>query len=431
MEKLPVMPSLRLDGRRVLVTGASRGIGFAAAAGLADAGAKVTLVARSQADLEAAAATIAQAGHEVETLPLDITDTAAMRHALGALDPFDVLVNAAGCNRPRTFLEVSEADYDAVLDLNLRAAFFVMQTVASAMVAAGREGSIIQISSQMGHVGGALRTAYCASKWGLEGLVQGPAAIDLGPHRIRVNGSARPSSRPPMTRPIPGGPILCDHVLSKIKLGRLGGSRPDGRHRLPRLRRFGPDDGRPTVMSTAAGPPVKEQVMQHSGHIAVVGAGLVGSGWAIVFARAGHQVRIFDADEATRRSAVSRAGTALVAMARHGLVSDATDILSRLKVVDTLADAVDGAVYVQGSAFERVGPKTDVSLAIDTHLAPGAIVGSSTSGLPASSFTADCRNRGRFLVAHPVNPPHLVPVVELVPAPWTEPDAVQGARALM
>src|SRR4029077_13147185 len=180
--KLPRTPSLRLDGRRALVTGAGRGIGLAAAAALSQAGAHVVLVARTEAEIAAAASEIHAAGGSAESLALDVTDLAAMRAAIEAQPPFDVLVNNAGTNRPAHFLEVTEQDYDAITLLNQRAAFFVAQAVARRMVQSNSGGSIIHVSSQMGHVGGARRTVYCMSKHGIEGLTKA-MAIDLAPHR--------------------------------------------------------------------------------------------------------------------------------------------------------------------------------------------------------------------------------------------------------
>lgn len=165
--------------------------------------------------------------------------------------------------------------------------------------------------------------------------------------------------------------------------------------------------------------------------IAIVGAGLVGSGWAIVFARAGYQVRIFDANVAIRERLPSQLRSSLEAMESHGLVAEIDGIMDRFKICSNLADAVVGASYVQESVVEVIERKREVSIEIDRHLDPGAIVGSSTSGFPASSFTAECVNRSRFVVSHPVNPPHLVPVVEIVPAPWTDPSTVETARDLM
>jgi NAD(P)-dependent dehydrogenase (short-subunit alcohol dehydrogenase family) len=167
---LPRTPSLRLDGRRALVTGAGRGIGLAAAAALAQAGAHVVLAARTVAEIEAAASEIRAEGGSAEPLKLDVTDTKAVHAAIGARSPFDILVNNAGTNRPRGFLDVTEDDYDTITTLNQRAAFFVAQSVARKMAEAQVKGSIIHISSQMGHVGGPSRSVYCMTKHGIEGL---------------------------------------------------------------------------------------------------------------------------------------------------------------------------------------------------------------------------------------------------------------------
>lgn len=168
-----------------------------------------------------------------------------------------------------------------------------------------------------------------------------------------------------------------------------------------------------------------------SGHIAIIGSGLVGAGWAIVFARAGHSVRVFDASAMILSALPEQLRIALRAMRGHGLVDDVEAILARITIVHDLASAVTGASYVQESVVEIVERKREVSAEIDALLAPDAIVGSSTSGLPASSFTEHCVNRARFVVAHPVNPPHLIPVVEIVPAPWTDRDTVERTRDLM
>ncbi len=165
--------------------------------------------------------------------------------------------------------------------------------------------------------------------------------------------------------------------------------------------------------------------------VAVVGGGLVGLGWAIVFARAGLAVSLFDADPEIRRGATARMRASLADMAAYGLVDDVEAVAGRLVVCDTLAAAVGDADYVQESVFESVESKQAVSREIGAAMRPDAVCGSSSSGIPASRFTAEVPNRSRFLVVHPVNPPHLVPLVELVPAPWTEPAIVPWLRTAL
>ncbi len=166
-------------------------------------------------------------------------------------------------------------------------------------------------------------------------------------------------------------------------------------------------------------------------HTAVIGAGLVGSGWAIVFARAGKQVRVYDDVATIRDDFLTVVRRQLVDLQNYELVDDPAAILARITVCDTLEDAVHGARFVQESVFEAVAVKTKISTAIGPLLNDDAIVGSSTSGIPSSAFTSGVENRERFLVTHPVNPPYLVPIVEVVPAPWTAQDTVDRALALM
>jgi len=221
MVELARIPSFRLDGRRALVTGAGRGIGLAAASALAAAGAQVTLTARTQSEIEAAAAAIRARGDKADALVLDVTDIDAARKALAARAPYQILVNNAGMNRPAYLSDVKVEDFDAIFALNVRAAFFMAQTVALRLIEAKLPGSIINISSQMGHVGAARRTVYCASKHAVEGFTKA-MAIELAPHNIRVNSLGPTFLETPMTRPFFENKAFRDEVLSKIKLGRLG-----------------------------------------------------------------------------------------------------------------------------------------------------------------------------------------------------------------
>ncbi|WP_219893028.1 SDR family NAD(P)-dependent oxidoreductase [Aquisediminimonas profunda] len=215
---LPQTPSFRLDGKRCIVTGAGRGIGLAAGAALADAGALVTLVARTAAEIEAAAARI---GRNAIAATLDVSDLAAVSAFFESREPFHVLVNNAGTNRPMPMWDVSEADYDAVLSLNLKSAFFVAQASARRMIETQTAGSLIHMGSQMGHVGGPNRSLYCASKWGLEGMNKA-FALDLAQHGIRSNTIAPTFIETPLTRPMFEDEGFTANVLARIKLGRIG-----------------------------------------------------------------------------------------------------------------------------------------------------------------------------------------------------------------
>ena len=166
--------------------------------------------------------------------------------------------------------------------------------------------------------------------------------------------------------------------------------------------------------------------------IAIIGTGLVGSGWAVVFARAGCDVAMYDAAPGGAEKGREVVAQQLNDLAAYGLVEDEPSaILARVSVAATLKEALDGAVYAQESTFERTDVKREVFSVIDAAIGPETLVGSSSSGIPASAYTDHVACKARCLVAHPVNPPSLAPVVELVPAPWTAPETVKAVRALM
>ncbi|MEX0492736.1 SDR family NAD(P)-dependent oxidoreductase [Raoultella terrigena] len=218
---LPKTPSFRLDGKRALVTGGSRGIGFAAGLALAEAGAEVWIAARDRAQLEAAVGAAGEAGLTLSPLVVDITQSAEVEQAIERLPALDILVNSAGLARHQPFTDVSRENYDAVMDINVRATFFVSQQVVRRMIDAGIQGSIVHISSQMGHVGGPMRSVYCASKFALEGMTRA-MAIELGPSGIRVNTLCPTFIATELSRTSLADPEFHQQVLSNIKLGRLG-----------------------------------------------------------------------------------------------------------------------------------------------------------------------------------------------------------------
>lgn len=218
---LPQTPSFSVHGKRALVTGGSKGLGFACAVALATAGAEVWIAARSGDDLACAAELAAAQNVMLHPLALDITDTPRVAQAIRQLPDLDILVNSAGLARHQPFLEVSEASFDAVMTLNLRATFFISQQVARRMRDCGIAGSIIHISSQMGHVGGPQRSVYCASKFALEGLTR-TMALELGPARIRVNTLCPTFIETELSRQSLRDPAFRRYVLDNIKLPRLG-----------------------------------------------------------------------------------------------------------------------------------------------------------------------------------------------------------------
>jgi NAD(P)-dependent dehydrogenase (short-subunit alcohol dehydrogenase family) len=218
---LPVTPSFRLDGKRALVTGAGGGIGAALAAALSAQGAEVTLIARSWDGIAGTAQALCDRGDAAVAEMLDVTKFSRVQQFFEERPAFDILVNNAGTNRPKPMLDVLEHDYDAVMGLNVKAAFFVAQAAVRRLIEAGKPGSLIHIGSQMGHVGGPKRSLYCASKWALEGMSKA-FALDLAAAGIRSNTIAPTFIETPMTRPFFEDEAFRASVITKIKIGRIG-----------------------------------------------------------------------------------------------------------------------------------------------------------------------------------------------------------------
>ena len=206
-----------LDGQVAIVTGAGRGIGRGCAEALADAGASVIAIARSADDLARVAA---HSSGRIETWSADVTDDALLDR-IEAVEGLSILVNNAGGNRPQAFVDVDAESLDFVIDLNVRAAFRIAQAATRAMLASGTEGSIVNMSSQMGHVGSPNRTVYCVTKHAIEGLTKA-MAVELAPSGIRVNAVAPTFIETPMTKPMLDDPEFREFVFGMIPMKKLG-----------------------------------------------------------------------------------------------------------------------------------------------------------------------------------------------------------------
>ena len=207
-----------LSGKHAVVTGGSKGLGRAICIALAQAGASVTAVARDSVGLEA----IAAEHPAIETWQADVNDTAF--GAALAQRRVDIFVNNAGTNNPMPMVDVPVDVLDQMLGLNVRAAYLAAQGAVRAMVKAGSGGVIINMTSQMGHVGSPGRTVYCMTKHALEGLTKA-MAVELAPHNIRVNSVAPTFIETPMTAPMLAKPEFRAFVDTMIPLGRIG--KPD------------------------------------------------------------------------------------------------------------------------------------------------------------------------------------------------------------
>jgi NAD(P)-dependent dehydrogenase (short-subunit alcohol dehydrogenase family) len=209
---------LNLTGKTALVTGASRGIGKAIAAALAGAGAEVVMLGNRTGELPRA---VAEVGSKARALQCDLNDLPKLEAAIAALSGLDILVNNAGTNIPEPLVEVTLEHYTRIMDLNLRAAVFASQFAVRKMLARGEGGSIINITSQMGHIGDNNRTIYCASKHALEGFTKA-LAVELAPQGIRVNSVAPTFIETDLTRPMLANPDFRESVVRRIPMGHVG-----------------------------------------------------------------------------------------------------------------------------------------------------------------------------------------------------------------
>jgi NAD(P)-dependent dehydrogenase (short-subunit alcohol dehydrogenase family) len=218
---LPRTPSFRLETKRALVAGASSGIGLAASVALGEAGAHVVLAARSLDKLNAIVGQMTKQGMSAEALQLDVSNIEKMEADISSQSSFDILVNSAGLARHTKAVDTDLYDYDAVMNLNLRGAYFLTRTVAKGLLEAGKPGSLMNITSQMGHVGGIERAVYCASKFGVEGFTKA-MAIEFGQDAIRINSIAPTFIRTPLGAVTLQDPEKRKWIEDKIKLNRVG-----------------------------------------------------------------------------------------------------------------------------------------------------------------------------------------------------------------
>jgi NAD(P)-dependent dehydrogenase (short-subunit alcohol dehydrogenase family) len=215
------MTDFRLDGKTAIVTGAGRGIGKAVSIALAKAGAAITIVSRTTHEIQQVAAEITAANGKAQAFALDVCDIDRVRDFVRQSGPFNILVNNAGMNKPDETVSVTPKDYDAIMGLNVRAPYFMAQSVATGLINANQPGTIINMSSQMAFVGSAGRSVYCASKHAMEGFTKA-MAVEWGQHGIRVNTVCPTFIETPMTKPFLRDKKFQEKVLSKIHLGRLG-----------------------------------------------------------------------------------------------------------------------------------------------------------------------------------------------------------------
>ena len=219
--QLPKMPSFSLKGRTALVVGASSGIGTACAVALAEHGAKVTLAARRIDRLKKIADHMEKKDYQVRIIELDINDINETSENITNGETFDILVNSAGISKHSASKDTSLKDFDLVMNTNLRGAYFLTQSIARKLILEKKPGSLINISSQMGLVGGQERAVYCASKHAVEGFTKA-MAIEFGKHKIRINTICPTFILTEMTQKTFEVPEKRKWIEDKIKIGRIG-----------------------------------------------------------------------------------------------------------------------------------------------------------------------------------------------------------------
>ncbi len=213
-------PSFRLDGKKALVPGGSSGIGFGCACALAEAGAEVVIGARTSSAVDEAVEALQSEGYKATGAVMDVADIAGTKALLAAHGPFDIVLNCAGIARHKPALDSQDDEVSAVFDINLKGAFFLLINAAQMLIDAGKPGSLITMSSQMGHVSGVDRSVYSATKFGVEGFTKG-MAIEWGPHKIRVNTIAPTFVLTALTQSTFDRPERAKWILEKIKLGEV------------------------------------------------------------------------------------------------------------------------------------------------------------------------------------------------------------------
>ena len=217
----PKLPSFRLDGKNALITGAGRGIGMGASIALAESGANVTLVSRTEKELKDLTDHINSQGFKASYEVLDVNNEDEVSKFINNAEPFDILINNAGTNRPAKLIDTKIEDFDYVMSLNVRSVINLTKLIVKKMLDSNIKGSIINVSSQMGHVGGPNRTTYCSSKFAIEGFTKS-LAIELGPDGIRVNAICPTFIQTPMTEPFLKDEDFKKSTVGMIPIGRLG-----------------------------------------------------------------------------------------------------------------------------------------------------------------------------------------------------------------